>query len=177
MSRASSQVSGSDDGGGRRRSAARLAAVQALYEIDMTGAALEPVLDEFFHKRWTDADLSDGDGVPLPEPDGDYFGLLLRGTHARRAELDNMINGALQGGWVVDRLETVLRATLRAGTYELLACPKVPARVVISEYVDLTGDFFLNNEPGLVNGVLDRLARTLRDDEWDSKGEGSRDPG
>ncbi|CCQ73826.1 transcription antitermination factor NusB [Magnetospira sp. QH-2] len=165
MSDSKSQGTQPGDGGSRRRSAARLAAVQALYEIDMSGAGLNGVIDEFLHKRWTGADLTDGEGVSLPEPDGNYFGLLLRGAHGRQADLDAMIDGALSGGYSVHRLEAVLRATLRVGTYELLDCPKVPARVVITEYVDLTGDFFLAKEPGLVNGVLDRLARTLRADE------------
>ncbi len=147
------------------RSAARLAAVQALYEIEMTGAAPDSVLSEFVRRRWTGIDLSDGDGVSLPPPDGDFFGLLVRGATVRRDELDAMVDGALRKGWTVARLEAVLRATLRAGAFELLACRDVPVRVVIDEYVGLAGDFFLSNEPGLVNGVLDRLARVLRPDE------------
>lgn len=160
------------DGAAGSRSAARLSAVQALYEIEMTGAALDSVLSEFIHRRWTGVDLSDGDGVPLPSPDGDFFGLVVRGTLARQGDLDAMINDALQKGWTVARLEAVLRAMLRAGAFELLSCRDVPARVVINEYVSLAGDFFLSNEPGLVNGVLDRLARVLRTGELTEEGGG-----
>lgn len=159
-------------GAASRRFAARLAAVQALYEIDMTAAPLDTVLGEFIRRRWGDADLSDGDGVTLPEPDGDFFGALVRGTAGDLARLDGMIESALEGGWTVARLEAVLRATLRVGAYELSAMQDVPAQVVISEYVDLAADFFAGGEPGLVNGVLDRLAKTLRSDEVNGTGRG-----
>lgn len=144
----------------RRRSAARLAAVQALYEMDLSGADWDPVLAGFLAKRWQ------GDGIePVGDPDPEFLAELLRGTAARMSEVDALIEPTLSGEWTLDRLEAVIRAILRAGTFELLARADVPVRVVISEYVDVAHAFFLGKEAALVNGVLDRLARSLRADE------------
>ena len=151
-----------------RRGAARLAAVQALYEMDIAGAKADPVLVEFMQNRWESAS-EDGD---IPPPDDSFLGDLVRGVDGRLGELDTMIGDALSEDWPMDRLEAVLKAILRAGAYELLALGNVPSRVVINEYVDLTHAFFVGNEAGLVNGVLDRLARSLRSAEM---GEGEDD--
>ncbi|MGF1640326.1 MAG: transcription antitermination factor NusB [Rhodospirillales bacterium] len=144
----------------RGRRAARLAAVQAVYEMDIGGASAEAVLGEFLAKRWTDAH----GGGELPAPDGDFLARLVRGVAERRSELDAAIESALTGTWTVDRLEVLLRAILRAGAYELVAVPEVPTNAAISEYVDVAHAFFPGREPGLVNAVLDRLAQTLRAD-------------
>ncbi len=151
-----------------RRGAARLAAVQALYEMDIAGAKADPVLVEFMQSRWKSA-AEDGDAPP---PDVSFLGDLVRGVEGRRGEVDAMIVDALSENWPMDRLEAVLKAILRAGAYELLALDDVPARVVINEYVDLAHAFFVGKEAGLVNGVLDHLARSLRSAEM-GEGEGN----
>ena len=151
---------------GRRRSAARLAAVQALYEMDMAGAAADPILGAFLQDRWK-VNGEDGAAADLAEPDGALLADLVRGVAARRDDLDGMIGAALSAQWTLERLEVVLRAILRAGTYELLARADIPPRVVINEYLEVAHAFFAGAETGLVNGVLDRLARTLRPREME----------
>jgi len=142
----------------RRRTAARLAAVQALYQIEVTGASPANTVVEFVkHRLGTQAE-----GEDFGPADDALFADLVEGTCARRQELDRHIAAALTPDWPLERLEIILRAILRAGAYELLARPEVPARVAISEYLDIAHAFFAGKEPGLVNGVLDRLARTLR---------------
>ena len=151
-----------------RRAAARLAAVQALYEMDIAGAKADPVLVEFMQSRWKSA-AEDGD---VPPPDVSFLGDLVRGVEGRLGEIDALLGGALSENWPMDRLEAVLKAILRAGAYELLALGDVPAKVVINEYVDLAHAFFAGKEAGLVNGVLDHLARSLRSAEM-GEGEGN----
>lgn len=154
---------------GRRRTASRLAAVQALYQIDVTGASPANVVMEFVkHRLAGDAELES-----FGAADERLFADLVEGTSARREDIDRGISSALTADWPLERLEIILRAILRAAVYELLARPDVPKRVIISEYLDIAHAFFAGKEPGLVNGVLDRLARTLRpeglrDDEADS---------
>jgi N utilization substance protein B len=159
--------------GGGKRSASRLAAVQALYEIDITGAPTDEVLLEFMADRWR-VDPETGERLPegrkgqgLIEPDTTFLKEIVRGVAARTGEIDAAIGPALSGEWTVERLEVLLRAILRAGTFELVAKTEVPAPVVITEYVDVAHAFFAGSEPGLVNAVLDRLARTLRPEEID----------
>jgi len=164
-------MSGSDgtaprQSAGRRRSAARLAGVQALYQIEMAGAPIETVIGEF---------LRDGiDPDHRRAFDEALFADVVRGTSQRRAEIDRGIGEALTPEWPLERLEAVLRAILRAGTYELTARIDVPAPVVISEYLDIAHAFFAGKEPGLVNGVLDRLARSLRPEEDRDRAASSR---
>jgi len=152
------------------RSSARLVAVQALYEIDMTGIEADPVLDEFLRQRWKSAPSMPTEGEEdLPEmaaPDGALLAELVRGVSGKRDELDGIVGPALSAEWSVERLEVILRAILRAGTFELLASPQVPARVIINEYVNVAKAFFDDNKPGLVNGVLDKIARVLRASEF-----------
>ncbi len=154
-------------------SSARLAAVQALYEMDLAGTPPDPVLREFFKDRWTDANLDEGEeggsGGDFVEPDGFLLAALVRGVTERRAELDGMISPALSGDRTPERLQAVLRSILRAGAFELSAMEKIPPKVVITEYVDVAHAFFEGGEPALVNGVLDRLAHTLRTGEMDKK--------
>jgi N utilization substance protein B len=151
----------------RRRSAARLAAVQALYDAEMTGASVEAVLADFIDHGLGSRTLLDGGDqeeteVVLTEPDPLLFAAILRGVTLRRDQLDAMVGGALTGEWTVDRLEAVLRAILRAGAYELADRADIPPKVTISEYVDVAGAFYSGPEPGLVNAVLDRIARVVR---------------
>ena len=144
-----------------RRSSARLAAVQALYQIASTGVPVETVIGEFVQHRFD----SEIDGEPLVRPDPDLFATIVRGVDKRGAEVADMVAGALDESWSMERLERLLSAILRAGTWELLANHKVDARIVVAEYVALAHDFFSGKEPALVNAVLDRLARGLRPDE------------
>ncbi len=146
---------------GRRRTAARLAAVQALYQIEINGGTVDGVIGEFVRHRLG----QEGEGENFGEVDQTLFADIVRGTMARASDLDGMISSVLTPDWPLDRLEVILRAVLRVGAYELFARVDVPARVVISEYLDISHAFFAGKEPGLVNGVLDRLARTLRPDE------------
>lgn len=151
----------------RARGSARLAAVQALYELEMAGAPTDSVLAEFLDDRWRpspDGPAPEKEG-DLVKPDEDFFCELVRGTSARHDEIGRLIGEALSGGWTLERLEPLIRNILRAGTYELLARSDIPLRVVITQYVEVAHAFFADKEPALVNGVLDQLARTLRHDE------------
>jgi transcription antitermination protein NusB len=145
----------------RRRSVARLAAVQALYQIDLSGAPPETVVAEFLKHRLG----REIDGEQYGEADPALFADIVRGTIERQADLDRAIAAVLTPDWPLERLETVLRAVLRAGAFELMARPDVPAPVAISEYLDIAHAFFSGKEPGLVNGVLDKLAHRLRPDD------------
>ena len=153
----------------RERSAARLAAVQALYEMDMTGVSPDQVLEDFLKQRWKVQPIKldileegEQDLSGLEVPDGGLLAELVRGVTERCADIDGMIEPSLSGEWTIERLETLLRAILRTGTFELLTMSDVPARVIINEYVNVAKAFYEESQPGLVNGVLDKLARTLR---------------
>ncbi len=167
----------------RQRTVARLAAVQAIYEMELAASSADTVLRGFRENRWDgdgSGEVSAG-GLPIRpakgEPDQVLLNELVRGVAERRAELDAMISPALSEGWPLERLEAVLRAILRAGAFELFARSDVPMRVVITEYVDIAHAFFQGKEPGLVNAVLDRLGRVLRQDEaGDNAGESQKDP-
>lgn len=136
------------------RHKARIGAVQALYQLDMVGGEARGVIAEFVAHR-----LDAGADKAL-------FAAIVGGAFDRAADVDSMISGTLVDGWSLDRLETVLRAILRAGVWELLATGDVPPRVVIAEYVDIAHAFFGGREPAMANGVLDRLARVLRPDDF-----------
>ncbi|MBI3512537.1 MAG: transcription antitermination factor NusB [Proteobacteria bacterium] len=138
------------------RRAARLAAVQALYQLDMNDVAPAVVIAEFVGHRLEE------------HADRQLFSDLVGSVAARVVEIDGKIGAALVEGWTVERLETVLRAILRAGTYELMARPDIPPKVAISEYVEIAHAFFGGREPGLVNGVLHRLAGELRGADLES---------
>jgi len=176
---------------GRSRSVARLCAVQALYELDITGAPVDPVLGAFMQDRWdlaggiSDDDEDDDDldfersqpRQPVGEmqrPETGLLATLVRGVGERQGEIDEMLKGGLSEDRPIERLEVLVRAILRAGAFELLSQSDTPARVVISEYVDVARSFFTGTEPGLVNAVLDRLARVLRAEEFeDSEQQGA----
>lgn len=141
-----------------QRSATRLAAVQALYQIDVADAPAVEVLREFRDKRWSKADQE----LELPDPDNQMLDDLVLGVSSQKLAVDTALEAALAGGHSVDRLEILLRAVLRAGAYELTAVSAVPPKVVINEYVDLAHAFFAGKEPAFVNAVLDRLAHNIR---------------
>ena len=154
--------------GYQRRSAARLAAVQALYQMEMSGADPESALREQARR----ARDPDADYATLAEPDPRFLGDLVRGVGGRREDVDRIVSVALSDGWPLERLEAVLRAILRAGAWELLARPDIDAAVVITEYVRIAEAFFDGGEPKMVNGVLDKLAATLREPDNTSQPDG-----
>ena len=158
--------------GATQRSAARLAAVQALYQIELSGTPVTRVIDEFLQTRLG----SVAENEIHRDADRDLFSDVVQGFQGRQVEIDGLIGGCLDKDRTLARLEAVQRALLRAGTYELLARPDVPARVVINEYVNVAHAFFAGAEPGFANGVLDQLARRLRPGEIDGAGSGRTRP-
>jgi N utilization substance protein B len=145
--------------GGRRRSLARLAAVQALYQLELNpGLGAEAVIGEFVHHRLG----REIDGDVYGEADHALFAEIVRGVWAERERLDETLAAALSEEWPLPRLDTILRLILEGGAYELVHRPDIPPRVTMSEYIAIADAFFGGKEPGLANGVLDRLARTLR---------------
>ncbi|MEE8171376.1 MAG: transcription antitermination factor NusB [Alphaproteobacteria bacterium] len=149
---------------GQERSVARLAAVQALYQMELSGSALETVIEEFLAHRIG----REIEGAHYAEADRKHFKWLVRNVNNRMNELDGCVGGALNTGWTVSRLGALMRALLRAAAVELLARPDIPARVVMNEYVELAGAFFSRREPAFVNAALDTLARRLRAGEFAS---------
>lgn len=139
-----------------RRRAARLAAVQGLYQLELAGSEPAAVVEEFL-ARAPDND-TDG-GVSL---DVTWFRKVLEGAWADRARLDAELGSALAQGWTLSRCGTVVRAILRAGAFELAALPEVPTKVVINEYVEIAHLFSSGGEPGFVHAVLDRIASRFR---------------
>ncbi len=137
----------------RSRSAARLAAVQALYQMDVSGTQVHEVITEFSNARLMET------GEELSDPDHQFFAELLRGIVARQKQIDPPIQNALRSDWPLTRIDSTLRAILRAGTYELMFREDVPFKAIISEYMDIAHAFFDDSEAGMVNGVLDTLAR------------------
>ena len=144
-----------------QRGAARLGAVQALYQMDVGGAPLPAVIGEFEAHR-LGAEL---EGEQLRPADVDFFRALVSGVVEGQRQIDPIIHAALPETWPLTRIDLTLRAILRCGVFELLSRRDVPARVAINEYVDIARAFFSADEPGLVNGVLDRVARDTRPDE------------
>ena len=142
----------------RARTVARLAAVQALYQMEIAGAGVETVIREFTDHRF-DADL---DGERLAEADEAFFAEIVRGVVAEQSGIDGAIAHRLAQGWRLERIDATLRAILRAGGYELLRRPDVPTEVAIDEYVEIAKSFFEGPEPGVANGVLDAMARDVR---------------
>lgn len=140
------------------RSAARLAAVQALYQQEMEGIPLAPLLHEF-HQHRLGATIDD---VDYAEAEVAFFDDIVAGVDARRAELDGLIAGKLAAGWTLARLDKPMKAILRAGAYELAARPDVPTATAIGEYLDVAKAFYDARETGFVNGLLDALAKELR---------------
>ena len=149
-----------------KRGAARLAAVQALYQMDLTSARLMDVVAEFENFRLgKEIDPDEGPDT-YREADAQWFRAILSGVLAEQKRIDPLIAKTLPPDWPLSRIETLLRAVLRAGTWELMARKDVPAKVVINEYVDVARAFFEEDEHKLVNSVLDRIARKHRDEPF-----------
>jgi N utilization substance protein B len=142
----------------RSRSAARLAAVQALYQQEMEGTPLPRLLREF-HEHRLGATIED---AQYHAAEHDFFDDIVTGADARRAEIDGLISGRLAEGWTLERLDRPMRAILRAGAYELIARADVPVATVISEYVDVAHAFYDKRESGFVNGLLDAIGKEAR---------------
>ena len=142
----------------RSRSAARLAAVQALYQQDMEGTPLPRLLKEF-HDHRLGATIED---ETYHDAERDFFDDLVTGADARREQIDALISDRLAEGWTLERLDRPMRAILRAGAYELMARADVPVGSVISEYVDVAHAFYNKRESGFVNGLLDAIAKETR---------------
>ncbi len=146
-----------------KRGAARLAAVQALYQMDLAGTGLNEIMAEF-ESHWLGSEV---EGAQYRPAEAAYFRDIVGGVVREQGKLDPQIDAALTRGWPLKRIEAVLRAVLRAGAYELACRADVPARVVMSEYVDVAGAFVDDDETGMVNAVLDHLAHQLRAAEFD----------
>jgi transcription antitermination protein NusB len=155
-----------DERKANRRGAARLAAVQALYQMDIAGTPVNDILAEF-ESHWLGQEVEGSQYLPA---EAAFFRQIVEGVVESQRRLDPMIDRALAGGWPLKRVETVLRAILRAGAYELDGRRDVPARVVVSEYVDVAHAFLDGEETGMVNAVLDALAHSLRAAEFDAAG-------
>lgn len=145
--------------GGVMRHAARLAAVQAVYQMELTGGDAESVASEFIEHRF-------GNDKEMGEPDEEFFGAIVRGVPHHQAEIDRAIAKCLASGWRLSRVDSILRAILRAAAFELIDRADVPAKVVIDEYVDIAHAFFAGEEPAFVNAALDKLAHGKRAAEF-----------
>ena len=145
-----------------QRSSARLAAAQALYQMEVAGAGLADVLAEF-EAHWIGQEV---EGEQYKPAELAFFRDIVGGVLEDQGDIDRAIDAALAKGWPLKRVEALMRAILRAGYYELSARPDVPARAAIKEYVDVAGAFFGPEESGMINAVLDALARQTRPKEF-----------
>ncbi len=150
---------------GERRSAARLAAVQALYQMDLTQKGLNEIIPEF-ERHWMGKEI---EGDQYKPTDSALFRIIVQGVIDHQKRIDPTVDELLAKGWPLKRIENVMRAVLRAGAFELLQSPDVPVKVVLSEYVDIARAFFEKEETAMVNAVLDRLAREARSGELPKK--------
>ncbi len=146
-----------------QRSSARLAAVQALYQMEVADKGLNDILAEF-EAHWIGQEV---EGDQYKPAELAFFRNVVTGVQADQHAIDRALDEALSRGWPLRRVEALMRAILRAGLYELKARPDVPARVAIKEYVDIAGAFFAREESGMINAVLDALARALRPAEFE----------
>jgi len=145
-----------------KRGAARLAAVQALYQMDLAGTGLNEILAEF-ESHWIGREVEGAQYLPA---EAAFFRDIVAGVLREQRALDPLIDEALQKSWPLKRIESVMRAALRAGAYELSHRRDVPARVVITEYADVAAAFVGREETGMLNAVLDQIARKLRAEEF-----------
>lgn len=151
----------------RARRAARLAAVQGLYQMEVGGQGVEAVIRQFVDHRLG----GEIEGHALADADSDFFTDIMHGAVELQLRIDPFIERKLAKGWTLSRLDATARSILRAGLFELIRRTDVPYRVVIDEYVELARDFFEDgDEPGFINGVLDSAARDTRADEYERRG-------
>ena len=152
----------SKDKKANRRGAARLAAVQALYQMDIGGAGINDIFAEF-ESHWLGSEVEGEKYLPA---EAAFFRDVVSGVVRDQTVLDPIVDQALARGWPLKRIDAIIRAVLRAGTYELEHRKDVPGRVVVSEYVDVAHAFVEADETGMVNAVLDQIARQFRGDEF-----------
>ena len=154
------------------RSVSRMAAVQALYQMDLAGTDVGEVIDEFRKLRIAPRgdDPTGESGGELAGADATFFAELLRGVVRRQRDIDPIVDQQLATGWRLVRVDSILRAILRAGVFELMERPDVPARAVINEYINVAHAFFDADEPKVANGVLDAVARRIRAPEFEDGG-------
>lgn len=145
----------------KHRRAARMSAVQALYQMDVGGEPSKAVIFEFRNHRFGHEDEPD-----MIVADEEFFEEIILGVVAGQADIDKIIADHLSEKWSLKRIDITLRAIMRAGTFEIMSRPDVPAPVVIDEYVSIASDFFEKNEPGFVNGALERIAKKIRAAEF-----------
>ncbi len=156
------------------RTVARMAAVQALYQMDLAGTDAAEVIDEFIEHRFA----PDATGLDADDPnnlagaDTTFFAEILKGVVRRQRDIDPLVDQQLAIGWRLVRVDSILRAILRGGVFELMERSDIPARVTINEYINIAKAFFEADEPKVVNGVLDRIAHRVRADEFKTE-EGS----
>lgn len=146
------------------RRAARLAAVQAVYQMELAGNAAEDTIEEFVDHRF--ATPSD---IPVGPPDREFFADIVRGVPRFQVEIDRALARSLAVNWKLGRIDSIARAILRCAGYELIARPDVPGKVVIDQYLDVAHAFLAVEETGFVNAVLDRMARLKRAREFDEE--------
>lgn len=154
---------GKDGDKANRRGAARLAAVQALYQMEIASTGLNEIFAEF-ESHWLGREVEGAQYLPA---EAAFFRDIVGGVVAAQRRLDPIIDRVLAAGWPLRRVEAIVRAVLRAGAYELEARKDIPARVIVSEYVSVANAFVEKDETGMVNAVLDHLARQLRAAEFD----------
>ena len=140
------------------RSAARLGAVQALYQMEMSEIGDDAVIREFEDHRFD----HDNEDLKLSQADRAHFERIVKGVVARQSEVDQIVNGVLKAGWPLARLDATIRSIMRAGAFELVACAEIDTATIIDEYVEIAKDFFSADQPGFVNGVLDQIAKRAR---------------
>jgi len=143
---------------GARRSAARLAGIQALYQMDIAGTDLQDIVQQFTIHHFDDQE----DVQTIVKLDATFFTELLQGVVRRQLDIDPIVDEQLATGWRLVRIDSIVRAILRAALFELLERPDVPVRVVINEYIDVAHAFFDGDEPRVVNGILHNLAERYR---------------
>lgn len=148
-----------------KRGVSRLAAVQALYQMDISSQGLMEIVSEYEAMRLG----QEVDGEQYLDADPSWFRSIVSGVVQHQREIDPQIHSALTNDWPLSRIDTLLRQVLRAGAFELGHRKDVPARVIISEYVDVAKAFYEDEEPKMVNGVLDRVAKSERPKEFEKK--------
>lgn len=161
------------------RTVSRMAAVQALYQMDLAGTDATDVIAQFMRVDVADGEAEGGTSeerdalVNLEGADPTFFAEIVKGVVRRQREIDPLVDQQLRTGWRLVRVDSILRAILRGGVFELLERRDVPARVTINEYINIAKAFFEADEPKVVNGVLDRIAHKVRAKEFEApSGEG-----
>ena len=159
------------------RTVSRMAAVQALYQMDLAGTDAGEVIEQFMATpdvaEGAEADASEDLSFSLEGADTTFFAEVVKGVVRRQRDIDPLVDQQLRTGWRLVRVDSILRAILRGGVFELLERTDVPARVTINEYINIAKAFFEADEPKVVNGVLDRIAHKVRAKEFEAPGEGA----